>query len=294
MNENQSIRLADTRTMGFAEYGAAEGAPVFALHGTPGSRFMFQLSDRHARELGLRLIAPERPGCGLSSLQPGRSLTDWARDIAQLADHLGIAAFALVGVSGGGPYTAACAAHLGERVTHAALVSPVGPIAHDAVASRLSRFQRLIFIDTARSSWRNSMMFRAMRWNIVNAPTIALQAVIARGAPSDRAILRQPHVAANLVESLVEGVRGGVDGCVQDLRLFSEPWDFDVRQITAHCRLWQGQADTIVPPFAAEILAGLIPGCDFTSLPAGGHYWVFDHFTDVLGWIAAPGARQAA
>jgi pimeloyl-ACP methyl ester carboxylesterase len=293
MNENQSIRLADNRQMGFAEYGAGDGAPFFGLHGTPGSRFMFQLADARAKELGLRLIAPERPGCGLSTPQPNRSLTGWARDIAELADHLKIERFALTGVSGGGPYTAACAAHLGERVTHAAFISPIGPVGHEKVAASLSRFERRIYIDIARSNWRSNLMFRAMRWNIVNAPTIALQAVIARGTPSDRAILRQPRVAANLVESFYEGVRTGVDGCVQDLRLFSEPWEFDFSQISARCRIWQGDADTVVPPIAAKVLAGLIPGCEFTRLSGAGHYWVFDHFTDVLEWIAVPELERA-
>ena len=81
MNENQSATLADGRAIGFAEYGAPNGAPIFALHGTPGSRIMFQLIDLSAQEMGLRILAPERPGYGLSSRLRGRSLSDWARDI---------------------------------------------------------------------------------------------------------------------------------------------------------------------------------------------------------------------
>jgi len=293
MNENNVVDLADERAMGYAEYGAAGGEPVFALHGTPGSRFMFRLAHARAGELGLRLIAPERPGYGLSTPQRPRSLTGWARDIGELADRLGLGRFAVVGISGGGPYAAACAARLGERITRAGLVSPIGPIAHPEVAAHLSRGHRRLFIETARSNWRNHLLFDTIRWSVHNVPTLALRTVIQLCPPSDRAILSEPHVATNLVESIDEGLRRGVRGGVQDLRLFSTPWDFVPEEIAVPCRIWQGDADTTVPPFAAEALAGLIPGSAYTRLPGAGHYWVFDNFTEVLDWVAEPEVERA-
>ena len=35
---NQQVRLKDGRMLGYAEYGAPEGKPVFVFPGTPGSR----------------------------------------------------------------------------------------------------------------------------------------------------------------------------------------------------------------------------------------------------------------
>ena len=63
------MRLADGRRIGYAEYGDPQGASVLAIHGTPGSRFMFALTDKAARERGLRIFAPERPGYGLSDFR---------------------------------------------------------------------------------------------------------------------------------------------------------------------------------------------------------------------------------
>ncbi len=285
--ENQVARLSKDRTMGYAEYGAPAGAPVFALHGTPGSRFMFQLADPLARERGLLLIAPERPGAGLSPPHRLRGLTSWAHDIAELADKLSIGRFAIIGVSGGGPYAAACTAELGKRVTRAGLVSPVGPIAHGEVGQRLSLVHRLIFVHIARSKWRRQVMFRAMRWIQANLPTLALRVLIQSNPPADRVILRQPHIADNLMGAIYEGMRPGAACCVQDLRLFFEPWDFAPQAIKAPCRIWQGDADNTVPSHAAEVLARLIPNCELTWLPQVGHYWVFDHFGEVLDWVAA-------
>ena len=42
MNEtgpkNRQIKLKAGRMLGYAEYGAAEGKPIFCIHGCPGSR----------------------------------------------------------------------------------------------------------------------------------------------------------------------------------------------------------------------------------------------------------------
>jgi len=39
------LRLSDGRRVGYAEFGDVQGLPVFAIHGTPGSRYMFALTD---------------------------------------------------------------------------------------------------------------------------------------------------------------------------------------------------------------------------------------------------------
>lgn len=74
--EDRHIVLSDGRKLGYSEYGAQRGLPVLGFHGTPGSRFMFRLVHEPARRLGLRIIAPERPGFGLSTFQHNRTLAD--------------------------------------------------------------------------------------------------------------------------------------------------------------------------------------------------------------------------
>lgn len=283
--ENSLCRLADGRLLGYADYGATDGIPVIALHGTPGSRLMFQLADRPAQERGLRLIAPERPGYALSSEQPGRSLADWPRDVADLADQLGIGRFAVVGVSGGGAYAAACMAMLGPRINAAALVSPVGPFEHPDLLPQLTMAERHLFVTIARSAWSSRLMFGSIRWSLRNAPGLALGAVIARSGPADRAILRRLEVAANLIDALSESLRPGLSGAMQDLRLYSAPWNLPLEETRAPCAIWHGRADHIVPFSAAAFLSRQLPDCEFIPLPGAGHYWVFDHFDEVLDWL---------
>jgi len=287
--ENRVCRLSDGRLLGYADYGAADGIPIIALHGTPGSRLMFQLADWPARERGLRLVAPERPGYALSSEQPGRALAHWPDDVAELADQLDIDRFAVAGVSGGGAYAAACATMLGSRISATALVSPVGPFGHAELLPRLTIAERHLFVTIARSPWRSRLLFGSLRWFQNNAPGLAVAAIVSRSGVEDKAILRRPEIVANLIEALSEGLRPGLSGAMQDLRLYSTPWNLPLEQVKTPCANWHGQADHIVPFAAAEALARQMRSCELVPLPEAGHYWVYDHFDEVLDWLAKHG-----
>src|SRR5262245_52528836 len=97
----RTITLSDGRTLAYAEYGAPRGSPVFHFHGTPGSRLQGRLLDAAAVAANVRLICPDRPGFGESDFLKKRRFLDWARDVRELADHLGIDRFAVSGLSGG-------------------------------------------------------------------------------------------------------------------------------------------------------------------------------------------------
>ena len=59
-----------------------------------------------AARLGLRIVAPDRPGCGGSSFAPYR-VSDYPTIMASFADTLGIDEFGVVGTSVGGRYVRA-------------------------------------------------------------------------------------------------------------------------------------------------------------------------------------------
>ncbi|KAF1995691.1 hypothetical protein P154DRAFT_580566 [Amniculicola lignicola CBS 123094] len=65
---HQTMKLADGRTIGYAEYGPKDGLPTLLHHGTPGSRLSSSMT-KTAYDMNLRLICPERPGYGLSDPQ---------------------------------------------------------------------------------------------------------------------------------------------------------------------------------------------------------------------------------
>jgi pimeloyl-ACP methyl ester carboxylesterase len=280
------VRLPDGRLLGYAEYGDPHGLPVFGFHGTPGSRFMFAIADAPARELGIRLLAPERPGFGISSYHPGRTLASYAADIAVFADVLGIERFAVAGVSGGGPYAAACAALLPERVVALGLISPVGPVCAGEGAEKIGPGHHVLFRVSPRVPPLLWPVFSLGRCAFLYAPMSVYSFLLGRAAPSDWKILTRGDVRRNLLAGVAEGMRPGVRAGLQDMRLFSRPWDIPFDAIRAPAFLWQGTSDRNVPPSAAFKLGELIPGCQVQRIEGAGHYWVFDNIRPVLQRLA--------
>ena len=122
------ITLSDGRRLSFAEFGDQQGKPVLYFHGFPGSRLEARLADRISRQSQIRFIGIDRPGYGLSSCKVARTISDWADDVVQLADTLNIGQFSILGVSGGGPYVAACAYQIPHRINLVGIVCGMGPV----------------------------------------------------------------------------------------------------------------------------------------------------------------------
>lgn len=276
---SQVHRLASGRQIGYAEYGDPDGLPVIALHGTPGSRLMFALTDESARARGLRVIAPERPGYGLSEIHRFETLADTASDVEELADALGLDRFAVFGVSGGGPHAVAVAHRLKSRIVRLVLVSPVGPIA-ECDHIRMSHLHRLIFTQTSHHT--SLTFFSTLRTLMDWAPSVAYSLLMQQVTATDCEVLNRPEVRDNLQAALREGLCPGTDGALQDLNLYCAPWGVTLSEVDVPAFMWQGGEDTVVPPDAAYYLAGALPNCRLEVIEGAGHYWVFGEFDRVL------------
>jgi pimeloyl-ACP methyl ester carboxylesterase len=281
------LRLRERRRIGYAEFGDPHGSPVLALHGTPGSRLMFALTDQAARARGLRIVAPERPGYGLSEFRRRTSLAQIADDMTAFADALDLDRLAIIGVSGGAPFAVATASSLPERTVLLGLISPVGPIADCRDGIRMTTLHRLIFTRIGRSPPAIASFFWSLRHLVRFAPGVAYRALMQRVPRSDRVVLAHAEVKANLQAALREGLRSGIDGGRQDLRLFCDAWGLPLDDIDVPTIVWQGSDDPIVPPGAAYHLAERLPNCRLDVIQGGGHYWVFGQFERVLDVIQA-------
>jgi pimeloyl-ACP methyl ester carboxylesterase len=279
--------LPDGRDLGWLEIGDPAGEPVFAFHGTPGSRLQLAIEGTQISTSGLRLVCPDRPGYGLSTFQRGRRLVDWPRDVAYLADHLGIDRFAVMGISGGGPHSAVCAALLGDRVISAAIVSGVGPLADPRAVEGMMRPNQILTALSRRGSRVPRVMFELMavvqrRW-----PARAFDMMLKQLPPADVAILTRPEVRALLERDAVRSSRTSGAAAAQDFELFCADWGFDLGTIEVPVHIWQGDADVNVPPQHARLQHNAIPGSILHEFADEGHFMAFDHFEEIAAALTA-------
>jgi len=263
--------------MGYAEFGHGDGRPLIFCHGFPSSRLAGALLDRDARALGLRVISPDRPGHGLSDFKRRRRVGHWAADVASLADALGLERFAVLGVSAGGPYAAACAALLAERVTSAGIASGWAP----PKAPRTRPHPRLPFVSALGRNvrlLRRYALSRAARRLSKHGPKFLDRAT--RSWPAvDRAVFVDSTLAPVLVEDMREAFRQGARGPAADARAAVRRWGFSLEQIRVPVWLWHGQEDGHVPPAMGRYVAERIPGSRAMFYRAEGHISTFVNHT---------------
>ena len=279
------VRLDGGRFLGYAEYGDPVGKPVLFFTGTPSSRFLHPPIDP-TEALGVRLVVVERPGFGLSDFQPGRTLLDWPDDVAAFADALGIKRFAVVGVSGGGPYAAACAYKMPQRLTGAAIVSGVGPTDLPGAVEEMPRVRQL----GARVARHAPWLLMPLLWLVSNPrrnPERFFARMVSGNSAVDRAILARPEVKAMLIQSYQEATRAGVRGFAREAIILSNPWGFRLEDVTMPVYLWHGEEDANVSLSAARHLAEALPNCRATFLPGEGHWLILGHWGEILAALGA-------
>lgn len=282
MTDSHVTTLSDGRELGWLELGVPDGWPIFGFHGTPGSRLQMCVDEVAVRRAGVRLIAPDRPGYGLSTFQPGRRLVDWPADVEQLADHLGVARFSVMGVSGGGPHAAVCAALLEERVTAAGIVSGAGPLSDPRIADETRRFEWLVALLAGRRSriLRTFLIVQAAfvrRW-----PSKALDLLAKQLPPSDVEVLRRPGLRALYERDVAQSSRTTGRAQAQDLELIASDWGFDLDAIAVPVHLWQGDADMNVPLKHAQVMHEDIPNSVLHIFADEGHLLVADRLEEIL------------
>jgi pimeloyl-ACP methyl ester carboxylesterase len=288
MADTRVMELPDGRELAWLETGKPRGFPVFAFHGTPGSRRQVAFDEKAIAAAGVRMIAPDRPGYGHSSYQPGRRFTDWPADVAALADHLKLESFAVVGVSGGGPHAIACARLLPERVTAAGIVSGVGPLGDPAFDVGSTGINRGITFLARRSPAALRPMFWFQEFAVRRWPEAALRSAAKRFPPADAAMLERADVRAAFFDDAQRSSSTAAQAATQDFVLFALDWGFRLQDITVPVHFWHGDADRNVLIGHARFMAERIPGAVLHECPGEGHLLYVNHLEEVMRTVSAP------
>lgn len=287
-NEEGRLRIGD-RWLGWAEFGDPDGELVLWCHGTPGARRQIPPAGRDAaRRLGLRIVCVERPGVGHSTGHKYRRIMEFADDAALLATELGHERFAVVGLSGGGPYALAAGAALPERVAAVGILGGVCPVAGDdavetsSLVGMSARFNRLL--EPARVPL--GMVVWALVQPITPVAHFAYNAYTKITPPGDQAVMADPAIEAMFVDDLLHGSAFQFGAIAHDAALFGRHWGFRLRDVKVPVRWWHGDSDNLVPLDHAEHACELLADCELHVRPGEGHLGGFAAADEVLEALA--------
>lgn len=279
--QSSTVTLPDGRILAYAEFGDPAGYPLIWCHGNPGShREADLLEPTLLQRVQVRAIVPDRPGIGPSTWHPKRKLNEWPADLSTLTAALKIEHFAIMGLSGGAPYALACIHAMPHRVTHAAIVSGVGPLNVLSDAERRLQGPRY-FVLARRSYW----LARGLAWLMqsgLRQPEKLMAQMFSTLPPADQAVLSEPRARQSFLDLLNEAFHQGGRGLAWDARLIAQPWGFSLSKIKSPIDLWHGDADHNAPLAMGLYLAQQLSNSSLHILPGEGHFSVVMRHTESI------------
>ena len=282
MTDFRFLTLPDGRRLSYVEFGKGDGYPVMYFHGTPSSCLEPAMIGEEAfLKHNLRIISPSRPGMGQSDRHKNRSFIDWTKDTIALADHLGIDKFAILGYSGGAPYTLACALKIPDRLLSAVIVAGAGQMNQPEVWNNLGLKHRIFWKVADKFPFLLPIMLKKMR----NYREMSDEAILARFEQNmpkaDFETFKQNNRLA-LSKRGVEETFRDMNGVAMDVRLPIRPLGFELGMIRFPITFFHGKEDRTVPIQVVEWMVPRIPHARLVTYPDDGHVSaICEHFDEI-------------
>lgn len=251
----QALTLPSGRVVHFVDTGDLGGRTVLFIGGTGTSARASGMTDflKSLRvQLKLRFITVERNGFGDTAYKPDWTYADYAGEVRAVLDHLGVQHFAGVAISGGGPYMAAVAGSMPERLISLHLLA--------AVAGKATAPQCAVPLAALAGKLAPQVQNPQSWWAFpAGSPTFRIPGF------SDRAYEEGARAF------FIRGQMGDATPEAAEMLRYCGPTP-DVSKVTAPVSIYQGGADPLVTVEQAE-------------------YW-HSHFSNVIAFRVFPGEQH--
>jgi pimeloyl-ACP methyl ester carboxylesterase len=280
------------RVLRVRDTGDPGGAVVIYFHGTPGSRLDLSFDEHAAAERGVRLVTFDRPGYGGSTAAPF-GLASIAADAHAIADGLGVARFATLGMSGGGPGALAAATVPGGRVIRVGVASGAGPF--QLVPGGLSQLDdndraavASLSADPAAAAAGFAAGFEPLIAAVAPGGPGPAAAFAGLLSPRDTELMRDPRLNSALTATIRESLRPGTSGAGWDNVSWIGAWDVDLSAIDCPVLLWYGTDDRLAPPAHGRWLAENLTDARLVLREGEGHFGIMEHLGEMLSALTEP------
>jgi pimeloyl-ACP methyl ester carboxylesterase len=281
--------LGDGRVVDYWEGGDPDGRGMILHPGTPATRLLGRWGHEAAVAAGVRLISVSRPGYGGSTVIPAEapSLLAVGGDTAALAAHLGLGEYAVIGISGGGPFAVATAVADPNTVRAVGVVGGVGPwrlLDESSVYPEERECLALLDAGNVAGAWAGFRRLVDQDFDGLSALDDAARVdAILTGEESP--LIHDEGYRAIWADNM-RVVLDRRDGYVFDNLAWGGIWDIDPRDVEAPSLLWYGELDKGVPPAVGQWYADRIEGSHLVIVPGEGHLDVCDtHWPEVLAGL---------
>jgi pimeloyl-ACP methyl ester carboxylesterase len=275
----------DGRVVEFWDGGDPAGRAVVMHPGTPASRLLGRWGHDAAVAAGVRLVSISRPGYGGSTPTRAPSLMATGRDTAEFSAWLGLEEYAVMGISGGGPFAVATAIADPDAVRALAVVGGVGPwtlLDEPTEAERVDR-EYLAMFDAGDTTGAWEGLSRLAEQEMGGWRSLDDDALVDAILDEPQSPLAHDDAYRALWASNMTVVLSCLDGYVTDNLAWGGTWDVDPADVAAPTVLWDADGDG-----ARHVrwYADRIAGSELVIFPGEGHVDVCDlHWPEVLAGL---------
>jgi pimeloyl-ACP methyl ester carboxylesterase len=276
------------RRVAYCLYGAGGRHRTLFQYGTPGVRWLSPQLIAAASRAGAALLVIDRPGYGGSSRRPGRRVVDVVDEVAAVLAAVGWQQCALWGGSGGGPHALALAARLPDRVNRCASVVGLAP--PDAPGLNWYAGMSAGNVEEFEAAAAGEQHYRPLVQRLAAEAVTAVERggiQVADGydlPEADRRALAARRAETGYLDRMRATYTGGIDGWVDDGIAFTQPWGFELADITVPVSVWYGVQDVLGPRAHPEYLLTAIATAERREL-AGGHVLQDADLDAVYAWL---------
>ncbi len=281
----QKITLDDGRALAFRAYGDPDAKPVLYFHEGMGSSLLPPGAESLAYDLGIRVIAAERPGFGQSDPHNDYSFDAVAEDVVVLADRLGVQTASVIAILSGVPSALQTAARLGDRARSVLICSgrPPRQTRERAGDNLLTVFRSRI----ESNPWVVETLYSVLRMRL--SPAL-VQRLIHRAvvhSPADQAFVAEhPEVVSFMTAYVSECLARTSRGPADEIRAFRRGRNLTAADVRAPITVWHGAEDRLAP--LPDLLAYLgDKPRDVRIVENVGHTLALKHWPEMLAFAAA-------
>lgn len=287
--DTETLTLKNGHTVSYSISGSTSSSatPLIFLHGFPSSRFEAVGLGPWAAKFNVRVISPDRPGLGLSTHDPHRKLLDYPPQIAQLAKHLGLKQYRIVGGSGGGPYAVACAYALPkEELKATGVIAGMGP-AKDGVKDMM--LANRILMQGIR--YAPGLVERVVDYSVGQTfrspdPEVLLNAMKKQlkwlPQKEREELEREPGGLEKVIKVFQAHFRQSSAGFVTDSRVLAEDWGFQLEDVSGKIWFWYGDQDKNTPARMGRDMAAKIEGSRLKVWEGENHFALWGNHGDEI------------
>lgn len=278
------ILMDDGRLMAYRDFGAPDGRPVLFIHNMIGGAIWPRTMEALAEARGWRIIAPSRPGFGLSDSMDARDMElvrKTCLDLRALLDHLNIDRALVVGmISSAGLGIRFCKDH-GDRVAGLLTVAHAG-LMDIQMVNAMTNPSRVMAKTYRRSPTALRFLIRVAVASVdMLGPEQMLRANFCHSAP-DEALLKDDALVTAIGEGLCHAIAQGGEAFSRDGFIALRDWGEDLRGLTCPAVCLLGKEDAVYPLEQARRLLADIDSCAMEVFEDAGQFVFYGKFPATL------------